>query len=74
METNEIIYHVKIAININLFIDRTENEIFETEMTINELEILETRIFKLCNLTRQRKRENTGYNKKLALVVVYLVI
>ena len=56
-ETNEIIYHVKMWINIGHFIDRNENEIFETEMAINELHNLETRIFKLRNLTRQRKRE-----------------
>ena len=56
-ETNEIIYHVKIWINIDNFIDRNENEIFENEMRINDLENLKIRIVKLRNLTRQRKRE-----------------
>ena len=57
METNENICHVKILINIDHFIDRNENEIFENEMRINDLENLKIRIVKLRNLTRQRKRE-----------------
>ncbi len=73
-ETNENICQVKVLINICISIDRNENEIFEIEMTITELDNLETRISKLRNLTRQRNEKNTGYNKKLALVVVDLVI
>ena len=48
---------MKISIKIDHFIDRNENEIFENEMRINDLENLKIRIVKLRNLTRQRKRE-----------------